>query len=149
MSNIKIVFGTIAVIAAVYSHFNRGEFPANRLLVSLCVLIYSICVSVMSLASTIWESSAMFVGKLSPMAKQVSKGKLASNLWVHSAIGVKGSSEYKVEFRTKPHRKSGNVSAARGYENYFTEDGKLLLSKFRADLEDVLSRVDSESKKTS
>lgn len=147
VSNLKIILGTCAVISALYSHFNGGQFPGNYVLVFSCVAFYSVCVWSISLASLIWEASAMYVGQLTPRVIQVSKGNLAHKLWVHTSIGSKGSSDYKVEFRTAP-RKSSAVQITRGYEHYFTEEGNLLLEKLRADLRKTLDQVVPPTKKS-
>ncbi|CAN8064909.1 unnamed protein product [Agarophyton chilense] len=147
-SNIKIVAGTVAVAAALYSHFGPGEFPANKPVVFACVAIYLVCVGLINISSFVLEASAIFVGSLSKRVKQVSKIALCDKVWIHSTIGGKGSSAYKVEIRQAPRSKHGSVSKSTPYEKYITEDGHFLSSEFRIDMTALLSQLSPGSKKT-
>lgn len=147
VSNIKIIAGSVAVAAAVYSHFGPGEFPANKPVVFACVALYFFCVSIINIFSFIFESSAIFVGKLSNRAKQVSKGALAPNLWIFTSIGAKGTSEFRVEIRNGPRAKKDAISSVHPYEKYITEEGRFLTDAFRTDLKETISKVGSDSKK--
>lgn len=150
VSNIKIIFGTLAVIAALYSHFNPWEFPPNKTLVFSCVTFYFFCIGVINASSYIWEASAVFVGKLGPKVRQVGKAQsLAPNIWVITTLGGKGTSIFKVELRTAPRQKVGAVHVEHPYEKYFTEHGRFLVDVFRADMTTVLQMVDTGAKKSS
>lgn len=148
VSNIKIIAGSIAVAAALYSHFNPWEFPANRNLVLACVLLYSVCIGSISVASYFWEANAVYVGKLAAKAKQVTKGKLPVKVWVETRVGEKGSSAYRATIRTSPRQSDGKVEIKHGYESYFTEEGRFLVERFRSDMTHALSQVSGGSKKS-
>lgn len=149
VSNIKIVAGSLAVFAAVYSHFNPWEFPANKRLVLSCVLFYGFCVGLINAASYLWEASAVFVGKLAPKARQIAKRSLPPKIWVVTTIGGKGTSSFKVELRTMPRQKPGLAVVTHPYETYFTEEGRFLVDVFRKDMTAALQQVDVGDKKSS
>lgn len=148
VSNIKIVAGTIAVAAALYSHFNPYEFPGNRNLVLGCVLIYGFCIGSINLSAYIWDANAVYVGKIAPKAKRVAKSKLPDKVWVDTRVGEKGSSTYRLTIRTSPRQGAGKIETTYGYERYFTEEGRFVAAQFQTDLGEALARVDSESKKS-
>lgn len=134
VSNVKIICGTGATAAAVYSHFNPWEYPANRNLVLACVTLYFVCVGTIHVCSYLWEKGAVFVGKLAPKAARIGRSKLAPRVWVFSKIGERGQSAYNVEMRTKV--RDGNcVKVGGSYESWFTEEGRFLADKFRTELE--------------
>lgn len=149
VSNIKIVAGTIAVAAALYSHFGPGEFPANKPVVFACVAIYILCVGLINVTSFVLEASAIYVGTLTSRMTQVSKGSLAKKVWVHTTIGGKGSSDYKVELRLVARSKKGSVAKSMPYEKFITEDGRFLSDVFRAEMRSILSELSPGGKKTS
>lgn len=148
VSNIKILAGTIAVIAALYSHFGPGEFPPNKPTVFACVAIYICCMCLINLASFVFEASAIFVGRLTLRAKQVTRGTLPVCVWVHTTIASKGSSAFRLEIRTAARQTTGSVSVTHPYETYITEEGRFLNDVFRAHLSAALRRVPVSSKKT-
>lgn len=148
VSNVKIVAGTIAVAAALYSHFGPGEFPANKPVVFACVAIYIFCVSLINLTSFVLEASAIYVGTLTSRMIQVSQGSLAKKIWVHTTIGGKGSSDYKVELRLASRSKKGSVAKSTPYEKFITEDGRFLSDVFRAEMRSILSELSPGVKKT-
>lgn len=149
VSNMKIVAGSLAVSAALYSHFNPWEFPANRNLVLACVVFYGFCIACINVTAYIWEANAVYVGKLAAKAKQVAKGKLPTKIWVETKVGEKGSSDYRITMRTTPRQKEGKVEVRHGYEGYFTEEGRFLAERFRSVMTDALSQVGGGVKKSS
>lgn len=148
VSNIKIIAGSLAVIAALYSHFGPGEYPANKPVIFACVAFYLFCMGLINMSSFIFEASAVFVGSLSPRAKHVANGRLAPNIWVLTSYEVKGSSLFRVEVRTAPRRKHDAVSIAHPYEKYITQDGGFLAHLFRTDLKKLLTPASTDSKKS-
>lgn len=162
VSNVKLVCGTLAVIAAVYSHFGVGDFPASRNMVLLCVSIYLSCSALINILSMTMEASAMFVGRLSPRVlqlreKEKDKGKSSATsstsvpparVWVHTAIGGKGSSAFRVQVRSSVYGKADAVEGAHGYERYFTAEGAFLKDVFYADMAETLGRASDGGKKT-
>lgn len=145
-SNIKIGAGTIAVIAAVYSHFGPGQFPSNRPVVLACVVTYLLCFLLINASSFLLEASAIFVGTLTKRAKQVSNGTMVNKIWVRTSIGGKGSSAYRVEIRKTPRSKIATVTQAHPYEKYLTNDGAFLQNVFRADMKKLLSELKGSKK---
>lgn len=148
VSYVKMITGTIAVIVALYSHFNGGQFPETRDLVLGCVVVYFLCAGTINAASFVFEASAFYVGKLSARARQVNKGALALSVWVHSTIGTKGTSLYNVEFRRGARSKLDAVKFSKGYENYFTVEGRLLRDELRKDLGEALGKLGADAKKS-
>lgn len=148
VSNIKILAGTIAVAAAMFSHFNPWEFPGNRNIVLGCVLLYGACIGSINLSAYIWDANAMYVGRLAAKAKRIAKSKLPEKVWVSTRLGEKGSSIYRLTIRTSPQQSEGKVEITNGYEKYFTEEGRFLATSFQTDLSDAVSQVGSGSKKS-
>lgn len=147
VSNIKLVAGTIAVIAAVYSHFGVGEFPGSRPEVLGCVVTYLSCSVLITLASLALEASAVFVGQLTKRAQQVAKGNLPLRMWVSTSIGGKGVSTFRVEMRTSVRGKQDAVEEAFPYETYFTTEGVFLKDTFDSDMKATIGKVISNSSK--
>lgn len=145
-SNVKLVAGTIAVIAAVYSHFGVGEFPACRPIVLACVVTYIVCSVLITLASLFFEASAMFVGRLTRRARLRSK-ELPPRVWVHTTLGGKGTSTLHVHIRKSVHGKNDASDDSHGYERYFTTEGHFLRDIFTADMKSTLSRTLNAKKK--
>lgn len=147
VSNIKLIAGTIAVIVAVFSHFGAGEFPQSRPTVLACVVTYIACTALISITSVLLEASAMFVGRLAPRARRVSKGVIPERVWVHTSIGGKGSSTFRVQVRTSARGKSDASEDSHGYERYFTTEGHFLKDKFTSDMRLTLDRATQGGKK--
>lgn len=147
VANIKLIAGTIAVIAAVYSHFGVSEFPGSRQQVLLCVVIYITCSALITAATVILEASANYVGELTPRAKQVNKDGLPSRLWVHTTIGGKGSSSFRVQIRTSVRGKAEASEDSHPYERYFTSEGHFLREVFCVDMGETLYRAAKGGKK--
>lgn len=146
VSNIKLAAGSIAVIAAVYSHFGVGEFPARRIEVLACVITYVVCSMLITVSSLLFEASAMFVGRLTPVA-QGNKTTLPQQVWVHTTIGGKGSSKFSVQIRTAVREKQNALEDSHGYENYFTSEGHFLRESFTNDMKAMLDRLVQSAKK--
>lgn len=147
VSNVKLIAGTIAVIAAIYSHFGVTEFPANRHEVLVCVLIYVGCSVLITIASILCEGSASFVGNLTRRAKQVSQAGLPHQVWVHTSIGGKGSSDFRVQIRSSVRGKADASEDTHPYERYFTTEGHFLTDVFRGDMSQTLDRAAKGGKK--
>lgn len=150
-ANIKLVAGTVAVIAAVYSHFGVKDFPASRIIVLGCVLVYILCTVLITAASVVLEASAIFVGSLTPLARRIAgRGHLPAAVWVHTVIGGKGSSTFRVQIRTtaRGNAESDAPEQSFPYERYFTTEGNFLHDTFRSDMDGILQHVTSEGKKT-
>lgn len=143
-STIKIVFGTIAVVAAVYSHFNRSTYPENRTLIAVCVALYGICTGIIQLATWVLEGGAFFVGALTKRALRTTRRGSAARVWARSMLGEKGSSEY-VLILTQGARASKGEEMRCGYEKYISTEGRFLREEFRTSVREVLYRF-SEKK---
>lgn len=149
VSNVKIIFGTIAVIVAVYSHFNKYTFPANKTLVLTCVTIYFISIGIINLVSYFQEASAVFIGSLNPKVRTLPRGKvLQPRLWVITSLPTKGSSLFRIEMRTTARQALGSVFIEHPYEKYITEEGRFLITQFRTDMTSLLQMVPSAAKKS-
>lgn len=149
VSNVKLIAGTIAVVAAVYSHFGVGEFPASRPQVLACVAAYIACSLLITLTSFALEASAIFVGQLTTRSRQVSKRKIPQSIWVHTMIGGKGTSAFRVQLRTSVRGKQNASEDSFPYERYFSTEGVFAKDVFRQDMQTTLERVSSESSKKS
>lgn len=147
VSNIKLVAGTIAVLAAVYSHFGVPEFPGSRQQVLVCVLIYMGCSTLITAASIFLEGSANYVGQLTPRAKQVNQDGLPPCVWVHTTLGGKGSSDFRVQIRTSVRGKADASEDSHPYERYFTTEGHFLRDNLCEDMGQTLYRVAKGGKK--
>lgn len=149
VSNVKIVAGTGATAAAVYSHFNPYEYPANRNLVLFCVIFYAVCIAAINVTSYLWENSAIFVGKVGAKPHRVSKGVLTPKVWAFSKIAEKGSSDYKIDLKVAPRCKVGTICASHPYELYFTEEGTFLKDVFRQHMTEAMDQLDAANSKKS
>jgi signal peptidase complex subunit 2 len=141
-SNVKILYGTIAVAAAFYSHFNGQEFPDNRNLIMLCVAVYGVCMALISAVSYLYEGDSFYSAHLSDVAELMAGQALAPCVWVHSALGEKGSSTYTLTLR-RGVRKSPALSAvlAKPYEQFYCEDGQLAVAELQSDLSRLLIKL--------
>lgn len=146
VSIIKLIFGTIAVVAAVYSHFGVKDFAASRQIVLACVVTYIGCSLLISIASLVFESSAMFVGKLTSLHKRISKG-LPQRVWVHTTLGGKGSSTFKVQIRQSVRGKTDASEGSTQYEEYFSDKGFFLRQKFTGYMQGILDGTTTTSSK--
>lgn len=145
-ANIKLAAGTIAVAAALYSHFGVKDFPACRPEVLACVTTYIACSLLITLSSYFLEASATFVGQLTPPARRLAKG-LPNRVWVHTTIGGRGSSTLRVQIRKSVRGKADPGHDSYGYERYFTTDGHFLKHVFTSDMKLTLDTA-KLSKKT-
>lgn len=145
VSNVKIVCGTIATIAAVYSHFNPWEYPQNRDLILLCVTVYFVCMMCTQVVTYLWENHAVFVGYVHEKVRKVQgKHKLTAKVWVFTKLGEKGESAYQIILRRDSTRnETGCVKVAHPYEQYFTDKGRFLDKVFRKHLEKAVEQLDN------
>ncbi len=142
----KIVFGTISVIAAVYSHFNPYTFPENRMLIIVCVAIYGVCASIMNAVQFIFEGSSFYNGVLTAKKRLVKKDA-ARRVWLTSTISDKqGSSTYRITLSDGARQRS-LAEMSNGYENYLTENGTFLSHRFQADMKKALAKFHSAAGK--
>jgi Microsomal signal peptidase 25 kDa subunit (SPC25) len=147
VSNVKIVAGVVAIVAALYSHFNPLEFPDNRNLILICVTIYSVCVAIATGASWIFERNAIYVGRLTSSASLTTRG--ASHppaVWAQSVLGPAGTSTYTIQLRTtvadkKATDPESTASTSKPYESYFSESGELAVAAFREEVKSVLRKL--------
>lgn len=142
ITDIKIVVGLLAVVAAVYSHFNGQEFPENKVLIAGCVAIYSICVGVIYLLSRFTEGNAFYVGAVVSASKRVRRTvTLAPKIWAYSTLSEKGNSMYTLQLRNGVKENSDSYSMRKPYESYFSEAGAFDASEFRSDIEDLVAKL--------
>lgn len=137
-SNIKIVCGTVAVAAALYSHFNRYTYPENRTLIAICVVLYGACAGIIQLAALFLEGPSFFAGVLPPRARRTARRGVEPRVWARSALGERGSSAYVVGLSAGA-RTAPRAEMRYGYEKYFTTSGRFLRDVFRSDLRQALS----------
>lgn len=145
VSNVKMIAGLIAVAAAFYSHFNGREFPENRELVMACVAVYAVSVTLISAISYAYEGDAFYSAYLSDVAELMAGRQddaLAPKVWVQSTLSEKGSSTYTLTIR-QCVRKNKELSAVlkKPYEQYFDEEGSLVLEELQQDLARLIAKV--------
>lgn len=147
VSNAKIFTGIVAVVAAFYAHFNGREFPENRGLVMACVATYSVCVSLVSAVSYVYEGDAFFCAYLSDDAERMTgkhedEDAVARKVWVQSTLSEKGNSVYTLTIR-RCVRKSKELSAvlAKPYEEYYCEDGQVAVDELHEDLAGLIAKA--------
>lgn len=143
-SNVKLIAGTIAVIAALYSHFGVGDWVSSRNSVLICVVIYIVCTAAINISSFLFEASAMFVGRLKSSVRSTNS-TLPEYAWVHTSFAGKGSSVIKVELRRSVRSKIGGVEEEYAYEQFFTTEGLFLKEPFRRRMVETLAKVGKKS----
>jgi len=146
----KIIFGSIAVACAVYSHFNKWTYPDNYRLIVTCVAIYGVCACVLQVSNFFLEGSNFYCGKMSAKVKRVKKDVYTSDaLYLASILSDKdGSSIYKLTITSQVRGKTKNETVlSKGYENYLTAEGNFLVDAFRKDLREKLAKFHSAVKK--
>lgn len=141
-SNVKIVAGLVAIVAAVYSHFNGREFPENRNLVLTCVVLYCACVGIISVMSFFWEGDSFYAAQLSSrISESMEERFLAPRIWVQSTVGIKGESTFKLMIRLTVRQNADSTETlTKPYEAYFNEEGGLAVAELDNDIGEVLSR---------
>jgi hypothetical protein len=141
---VKIVAGVVAVVAAVYSHFNGQEFPANRSLIIACVAVYAACLSLISAVSWMYEGDAFYVARLSAAASLLADegGGMAPAVWVQSTVGLKGTSTFTLTLRRTVRKNAAlSVALVKPYEQYFCEDGEVAVAALHDDLDRVVDKL--------
>jgi Microsomal signal peptidase 25 kDa subunit (SPC25) len=147
VSNVKIISGVIAIIAAVYSHFNSLEFPDNRNLILACVSVYMGCVATITALGWLFERNSLYVGCLTSAATlEKQNSGLPPRVWAQSVLGPAGTSIYTIQLRatvadSQATEPDSAMSMSKSYEAYFSADGDLALSVFRDDVEGVLRKL--------
>lgn len=137
VSNVKIVFGSLSVAAALYSHFGPGEFPDTRPTIIACLAVYFTCMAIIAVASFVWDGDAIFVGS-----------RADEKLWAASSATGKGRSGFRVEFRPCVRKnKARSAVLEKGYERWFSEDGEVMVKALRSDLTALLREVGKASGK--
>lgn len=138
----KIVAGLVAIVAAIYSHFNGREFPENRNLIIACVAIYVACVGIVSAMSYLWEGDSFFAAQLpNRNSGRSASESLAKRLWVQSTVGSKGESTFTLMMRLTVRRNAElTETLTRPYEEYFSEEGDLALSELYGDIGELLKK---------
>ena len=63
-SNVNILCGLICLIAMVYSHFNKYEWPDNYYIVLGCVVVYYVVMNMMLLYQYLYEKGAFILFKV-------------------------------------------------------------------------------------
>lgn len=124
-----------------------AEFPGSRNEVLACVLIYMTCSVLITAASIILEASANYVGQLTPRAKQVNQDGLPQQVWVHTTLGGKGCSGFRVQIRNSVRGKADASEDSHPYERYFTSEGHFLREIFCIDMGQTLYRIAKGGKK--
>lgn len=150
----KIIFGSIAVACAVYSHFNKWTYPDNYRLIVTCVAIYGVCALILQVSNYFLEGSNFYCGKIAAKVKRVRKetSYTSDTLYLSSVLSDKhGSSIYKLSITSQVRGtsdKKNEVVLAKGYENYLTSEGNFLVDTFRKDFRDSLNKFHTSVKKS-
>lgn len=138
VSNIKILFGSLSVAAAIFSHFGPGEFPDTRPTIIACLAVYFACMGIIAAASGICDGDAIFVG-----------ARAGEKLWAASSATGGGGSGFRVEFRPCVRKdKARSAVLEKGYERWFSEDGEIMVKALRKDLNALLKKVGKADGKT-
>lgn len=150
-TDVKIVLGTIAVAAALYSHFNKQEYPDNKYIVLGCVMIYMVCVAITTCIGTFIEGNSVFMATPTKRAQKMGRLAKIPLIRTFSSFPKHGQSVYLLTFKKGKKIGGGKAednerAAKMSYEKYFTSEGEFLATKFRKDVAELLNSLGTAKK---
>lgn len=143
LSNVKMIIGVLACALALVAQFYPKKFPANKEILIWCIILYIVLFVVLQVVMYLKEKNHILFTH--PLKDSFSSTGLAI-----SSKFPRFSEMYTLEIASAdPASISANppVDFTKSVTKWFTKDGVLVESFFREDVENLLNKFSSESRK--
>lgn len=140
VSNVKIVLGVLTIAVALLAQFYPSKYPDNWLLLLVCVIVYSLLSTLLTVFTTSYEGDTILFTR----PPRVGPGKVG--LKVASRL-PRFSDVYTLEIAEKLRNARPAASMDCSVTKYFYSDGTMAEAAFKADVEQLLDQY--QAKKSS
>ncbi|KAI5574846.1 hypothetical protein POPTR_010G192700v4 [Populus trichocarpa] len=144
MSNIRLFFGTIIIVIALFAQFYNKKFPQNREFLIGCIVLYIVFNGLLQLIIHLKEKNAILV-------TYPPKGSFTSTGLVVSSKLPRFSDEYTLTIASadpKSISAGKPVQFTKSVTQCFTKDGVLVEGLFWKDVEALINDYAAEPKKS-